>query len=187
VKGFNVISLWPDPSTANVGTINISYEPRLIDWNINIADTTGTASVMNASQLVTNASTTFTPSMVNQWFTVTDGTGGNWYQIIAVPNSSTLTLANFYQDQTNNTASYLIGTVPDVPEDYHMAFVYYPVYQFQLKRGNIEAAEAYLGMFNDLLRQYEETYSNKRTGVVQTKQRGAVYSVFGIPPTNISQ
>lgn len=184
VKGFNVMSVWPAPSTANVGTLNVSYEPRLLDWNTSLADVTGTVAVNNNSQTVTG--TGFTNNMIGQWFTVTDGTGGNWYQIIAVPNSSTLTLANFYQDQTNATATSLIGTVPDIPEDYHMAFVYYPLYQFNLKRGNINEAEAYLALFNSLLDQYTETYSSKTTGVVQTKQRGAAYSIFGIPPSNIS-
>lgn len=28
MKGFNVMSIWPAPSTSNVGTLNVSYEPR---------------------------------------------------------------------------------------------------------------------------------------------------------------
>jgi len=41
-------------------------------------------------------------------------------------------------------------------------------------------------MFNALRDEYMETYSNKTTGVVFTKQAAEVYSVFGIPPFNIS-
>lgn len=184
IKGFNVISVWPAPSTANVGTLSVSYEPRLPDYSL--ADVKGTAGVNDGSTLVTDSATSFTPSMVNMWFSVLDGTGGNWYQIAEVPTSSTLNLANFYQDQTNAAASYIIGACPDIPEDYHMALVYYAAYQFFLKRKDTGQAEAYLGMFQNLLDEYTETYANKSTGIVFTKQAAEVYSVFGIPPFNIS-
>ena len=186
VKGFNVISVWPAPSTANIGTLSVSFEPRLRDWSSALADTTGTAAVNNGQTLVTNASTTFTPSMIGMGFTVTDGTGGNWYPITSVPTNSTLNLQNNYIDQTNGTASYLIGQIPDIPEDYHMALVYFPLYQFELKRGNMKKAEQYLGLFQNLLDQYEEVYAVKTTGIVMTKQRGASYSIFGVPPTSLS-
>lgn len=186
IKGFNVISIWPAPSTNNIGTLSVSFKPRTRDWSSALADITGTASVTNNNVLVTDSATSFTKSMIGDGFTVTDGTGGNWYPIQTVPTSSTLNLQNNYIDQTNGTATYLIGQVPDIPEDYHMALVYFPLYHFELKRGNMKAAESYLGLFQNLLDKYEETYAVKTTGIVQTKQRGAVYSVFGIPPTNLT-
>lgn len=181
IKGFNVISIWPAPVTSITGTLNVSYEPNLPDYSL--ADTTGTASVSNGSQTVTGSG--FTQSMVNMWFSVTDGTGGNWYQIQAVPNSTTLTLANYYQDQTNASASYIIGSCPDIPPDYHMGLVYFAAYQFFLKRKDNASATSYLGLFNDLLDRYRRTYSSKVTGVVQTGRRGRVASIFGMPPFNI--
>lgn len=184
VKGFNVISIWPAPSTNGVGTLTVSYEPRTPDFSL--ADVTGTASVNNNSQLITDSATSFTPSMINMWFSVTDGTGGNWYQIASVPNNNTLDLANYYQDQTNATASYIIGACPDIPEDYQLGLVYYAAYNFFLKRKDDGTAEQYLAMFNALRDEYMETYSNKTTGVVFTKQAAEVYSVFGIPPFNLS-
>lgn len=186
IKGFNVISLWPAPSTNNIGTLSVSFEPRLRDWSSNLADVTGTANVTNSNVAVVDSATSFTNSMAGDAFTVTDGTGGNWYPIQSITDNKHLTLQNDYIDQTNGTASYLIGQVPDIPEDYHMALIYFPLYQFELKRGNQKAAENYLALFNNLLDQYTEVYSLKTTGIVQTKQRGAVYSVFGIPPSNIS-
>jgi len=184
VKGFNVISVWPAPSTSNVGTLNVSYEPRLPDFSL--PDVTGTASVSNGSQTVTDSGASFTQSMVNMWFSVTDGTGGNWYQIESVSNSSTLTLANYYQDQTNATASYIIGACPDIPEDYHMGLVYYAAYQFYLKRKDEGNANQFLSLYQNLLDQYQETYASKTTGVVFTKQAGDVYNIFNIPPTQLT-
>lgn len=186
VKGFNVISLWPAPSTNNIGSLSVSFEPRLRDWSTNLADVIGTASVTNGNVVVTDSATSFVNAMAGDAFTVTDGTGGNWYPIQSVTDNKHLSLQNNYIDQTNATASYLIGQVPDIPEDYHMALVYYPLYHFELKRGNMKEAEGYLGLFQTLLDQYTEVYALKTTGIVQTKQRGASYSVFGIPPSNIS-
>lgn len=184
VKGFNVISIWPAPSTNNIGTLNVSYEPRLPDYSL--ADVTGTASVSNGSQTVTDSGASFTQSMVNMWFSVTDGTGGNWYQISSVQDSSHLTLANYYQDQTNASATYIIGPCPDIPEDYHMALMYYAAYQFYLKRKDEGNANQFLSLFQNLLDQYQETYSSKTTGVVFTKQAGDVYNIFNIPPTQLT-
>lgn len=184
VKGNNVISVWPAPSTNNIGTLNVSYEPRTADFGL--ADLTGTASVSNGSQSVVDSATSFLPSYTNAYFTVTDGTGGNWYQISSIADTAHLTLANYYIDQTNASASYLIGFCPDIPEDYHMALVYFPAYQFFLKRKDLENANQYLGLFNTLLDQYRETYSSKTTGIVFTKQAGDVYNIFNIPPTGLT-
>lgn len=32
IKRFNIISIWPAPSTANVGTLSVSFQPRTRDW-----------------------------------------------------------------------------------------------------------------------------------------------------------
>lgn len=185
IKGFNVIGVWPAPSTANVGTLSVSFQPRTRDWSTNLADITGTASVVNGSQAVTDSGTSFTNSMIGNAFTVTDGTGGNWFPIQGVTDDKHLTLQNYYIDQTNGSANYLIGQVPDIPEEYHPALEYFPLFMFEQKRGDKKSADRYFALFNDMLTRYEETYAVKTTGIVQTKQRGAAYSVFGIPPTNI--
>ncbi len=185
MKGFNTISIWPAPSTSNVGTLNVSYEPNLPDYTL--SDVTGTTgSVTNGSVTVTDSNASFTASLVNAWFSVTDGTGGNWYQIAAVPNATTLTLAQYYQDQTNATATYIVGAAPDIPPDYQMGLMYYACYQFYLKRKDEGNANQFLSLFQNLLDQYQETYASKTTGVVFTKQAGDVYNIFNIPPTGLS-
>jgi hypothetical protein len=186
IKGFNVISVWPAPSTNNIGTLSVSFQPRTRDWSTNLADITGTASVSNGDAVITDSATSFKPLMVGDAFTVTDGTGGNWYPIQSVGSDNMLTLQNYYIDQTNSAASYLIGQVPDIPEEYHPALEFFPLFMFEMKRGNKDAANNYLGLFQNLLDKYEDTYAVKTTGIVQTKQRGASYSIFGLPPTNIS-
>lgn len=184
VKGFNVISIWPAPSTTGVGTLNVSYEPRIPDYSL--GDVTGTATVTNGSTTITDSGTNFTQPMINQWFSVTDGSDGNWYQIGAYDSSSGLELANFYQGISGSGRSYIIGSCPDIPEDYHMGLAYYAAYNFFLKRKDTATADNFLVMFQDLLTQYMDNYSSKTTGIVFTKQAAEVYSVFGIPPFNLS-
>lgn len=184
VKGFNVISIWPAPSTTGVGTLNVSYEPRLPDYSL--ADVTGTATVTNGSTTILDSATSFAQSMINAWFSITDGSDGNWYQVGAYDSTSSIELANFYQGVSGSGRNYIIGACPDIPEDYHMALVYFAAYQFFLKRKDTGTASNYLAMFQNLLDQYEETYSSKTTGVVFTKQQNEVWNIFSIPPTGLS-
>ncbi len=184
VKGPDVISIWPAPSTNNVGTLSVSYEPRVPDY---IApDVTGTAQVTPGSQTVTDQLTSFYPAMAGMRMTVQDVTDGNWYKIASAPTTSTLLLSNYYAGVSSGIYNYLIGLTPDIPEDYHLGIVYYAAAQYYLKRKDLADDNNFLGMFQALLDQYKETYSSKTTGVVFTKQAAEVYSVFGIPPSGIS-
>jgi hypothetical protein len=184
VKGPDVISIWPAPSTANVGTLNISYEPRVPDYIA--TDVTGTAAVTPGSTIVTDSATSFYPAMAGMRFTVQDATDGNWYKIANSPTTSTLNLSNYYAGLLSGSYPYLIGLCPDIPEDYHLGLAYYAAAQYYLKRKDLNDDNNYLGMFQALLDQYRETYGNKTTGVVFTKQAAEVYSVFTIPPVNIT-
>ena len=184
VKGFNVVSVWPAPSANNVGTLTISYEPRLPDYSV--ADVTGTATVTNGSSTVADSATSFSQSMINAWFSVTDGSDGNWYQIGAFNSSSSIDLSNYYQGISGSGRNYIIGACPDIPEDYHMGLAYFAAYQFYLKRKDIGNANQFLSLFQNLLDQYQETYAAKTTGIVFTKQAGDVYNIFNIPPTGLS-
>lgn len=183
VKGNNVISIWPAPSSTT-GTIDVSYEPRVPDFSN--ADVTGTATVTNGVTTITDSATSFTPNMVNMYFTVTDGTDGNWIPINSYTSSNTIDLQNYYQGLTGSSKPYLIGACPDIPEDYHMALAYYAAANFYNVRKDTGQVNTYLGLFQQLFDQYVENYAGKTTGVVQSKIAAHVYSVFGIPPTNIA-
>jgi len=133
VRGFNEIGLWPTPSQTTTNGLIISYEPRLVDMVVDDI-TAGTASVTNGSPLVT-LSTSIVPTGVSgMWFNVNDGTDGNWYQVASYGSSTTFNLANNYQGLTGATATYSLGQVSDLPEDYHMALPYFAAYNFFLKR-----------------------------------------------------
>lgn len=185
VRGFNEIGLWPTPSQTTTGGMTISYEPRLVDMSTDDV-TTGTASVSNGSTLVTLSTPIVLPSMVGRWFSVTDGTDGNWYQIAGYGSSTTFNLANNYQGPTNTTGTYVLGPVPDIPEDYHMALPYYSAFNYFLKRKDNATAEMYKAEFYGLLEEYQSTYSGKATGLVMNPNNGYAYSLFSLPPNPIN-
>lgn len=184
VRGFNEIGLWPTPSSDTANGLIVSYEPRLADMSIDDI-TTGTASVSNSSTLVTLSSSLVLPSQVGRWFSVTDGTDGNWYQIGSYGSATTFNLANDYQGPTNTTATYIIGSAPDLPEDYHMALPYYAAFQYFLKRKDLATAELFKAEFNNLLAEYKAVYSAKSTGIVQNAVQDYRYSLFSLPPNPI--
>lgn len=190
VRGFNEIGLWPTPSANTANGLIVSYEPRLIDMAID--DVTGvttsnTVGVTNGSQIVTCSGSSFTSSMPGRWFSVQDGTDGNWYQIASYNSATQLTLANNYQGLTNSSAaSWTVGLAPDLPEDYHLALVYYAAFNFYLKRKDTATAQMYLDMFEQLLEQFRSTYSGKQTGLVQNAVQDYRYSLFSIPPNPIT-
>lgn len=182
IRGRNEIGLWPIPSQDTSAGLIISYEPRLADMSVD--DVTNiTVSVSNASPTVTG--TGFLPNMVGMWFSVTDGTDGNWYQITA-QSATTLTLENGYQGITESSATCIIGSAADIPEDYHLGMVYYACMNYYLKRKDNGQASFFQGMFADLLSQYRDTYAAKTTGQVQQEISDYRYSLFTLPPNPIT-
>lgn len=198
VKGYNEIGLWPTPSTAATAGLMVSYEPRLVDMSIDDVTSTSnsytkanpatqvTASVTNGSTSVTLSQAIAAPNMVGQWFQVTDGSDGNWYQITARPDTTHLTLGQDYAGLSGATTTFIVGQAPDVPEDYHLAFVYFAAAQFFHKRKDEGQAGTYMAMFNDLLNQYIDTYAAKTTGQVQNDLMDMGYNIFQLPPNPIT-
>lgn len=182
VKGRNVVSIWPAPATGTVGTLDTSFEPYVPDFYL--SDVTGSANVTNgnATILAAGGGTPFSQSQIGWWFTVNDGTGGYWQQVVGFNSNSSIAIENNYNGLTNSTATFLMGAAPDVPRDYHEAFIFFAAANFYNKRKDFGAANQFMGYFNELRNMYLSAYGSKTTGVVFTKQRGEVYNIFTMPP-----
>ena len=184
IRGRNEVGLYPIPSVSTTAGLIISYEPRMIDMTIDDVTTT-TVTVSNGSALITSPSTNFNTNMAGMYFTVTDGSDGNWYPITAA-TATQLTLENVYQGTSGTAVPCQIGLVPDVPEEFHLGLVYYAAYQFYLKRNDMGSATLYKGLYEDLLMQYKQAYANKTTGVVQKPLTDNIFNIFWLPPGVIS-
>jgi hypothetical protein len=180
IRGRNEIGLYPTPSINQAAGLIVSYEPRMVDMSVDDVTTT-TVTVANGSQSVTTPSTNFSTNMAGMYFSVNDGSDGNWYPIIAA-TASTLTLENNYQGTSGSTLPCIIGLVPDIPEEYQLALAYYAAYNFYLKRNENNNALEYKGLFEDLLQRFIQAYAAKTTGIVQKPLTDNIFNIFWLPP-----
>lgn len=121
------IYFFPTPSSSG-NTITYVYKTRIRD--LSQADyAVGTVSATNASTTITGSGTTFIGDMVDRWIQLTPSTynptgDGQWYQIKTYTDATHLELYNAYQGTTVSSASYTIGEMPLLPEDYQDLPVY---------------------------------------------------------------
>lgn len=120
-----LIYLWPVPASSN-NTVYIDQRCRVID--LSVADyTTGTiTSIASGGTAVVGSGTSWTAQMVGRYirftYSNTANTGdGLWYEIAAVPTSTTMTLTRAYGGTSiaAGTAAYTIGQMPLLPEAFH--------------------------------------------------------------------
>lgn len=185
IRGRNELGLYPVPSINVTNGLVVSYEPRLKDMTTD--DVTPTIAVANnLSTVGVPSGTPFTANMVGSWLSVTDGSDGNWYQIVGVTDTTHLTLENVYQGPTKTSVASIIGQVPDIPEDYHLGLVYYAAYNYYLKRKESNTAAGFKSLYEDLLKQYIDNYAAKTTGLVQNDITNYSLNLFMLPPQNIT-
>lgn len=111
--------LWPIPDDAY--TINFASHSR--DRNLTNADvTTTTVTVANNDATVTHVGTSFTAGMVGRWFRVTND--GQWYRIASYTSTSVIELESVYEGSSGGGLSYVIGEVPELPDETHILLSY---------------------------------------------------------------
>lgn len=175
VKGSDEIGLFPVPSTPQTNGLFVTFEPRMPDMAVE--DTVGKVDVEENSTIVTASGTTvFKKSMENNcYFTVTDGSDGNWYKVVRFIDSTHVELDNYYQGETATGLDALIGQCPMFPEEYHEAPVFYACRNFFMMRKDLENSSFYKQMYDDLYQQYRTTYGNKGTsGVINARPRPTI-------------
>jgi hypothetical protein len=117
--------------TANFTVINISQS----------ATVTGSGT----SWLATYLASAGNVQNLNLWIRVTAPLGdNNWYQIKSIESATSLTLLNSYQGKTTTGASYTIGQMPLLLEDFHDIPVYKPlvIYFSTIQPNEAKASEA---------------------------------------------
>lgn len=152
------IQIFPIPSTTG-NTITFNYKFRVPD--LSLTDyATGTVSVTNGSTTVTGAGTAWvtnylpSPGSVlakNLWMRLPSPKGDdNWYQILSIESNTSLTLAQPYQGLATSGASYTIGQMPVILEDFHDLLVYRPltIYFSTIQKDSEKLAE-FTRLYND--------------------------------------
>ncbi len=175
VKGSDQFGIWPVPSSSsNTGTL--TFEKNMRDMIQDDVSSPGTIAVTNANNAVVGTSTAFTANMVGRVLFV-DPTGasgdGSGYKIQSFTDATHVTLENNYAGVTGGSKGYLIGEVPDIPDEFHESLVDYSAARFYRKRRDISTAKDLEAAFNDALMLCEESYSSKTASqyVRQPRQR----------------
>lgn len=184
-KGKNIISLYPIPGTALTEGLKVYYEPK--QPKMIAADfTTGTVTVAQGSQTITHSAAGFTEAMVGRTFYVTDGSDGYEYLIVDYVDTSTLTLENYYEGISGAGRAFLIGVVPDIPEEYHDSVIDYCIARLYLRRKDPKAAADFLTSYNIALKECKETYASPTSDDVLEDMSGASINMFDVPPLTLS-
>lgn len=185
IDGRNNLQLYPIPSTGVDNGLIITYESRMRDMSLD--DITPTIDVTNNSAaVVANTGTPFTSSMVGMWLSVTNGSDGNWYQISGCADTTHITLDFAYQGPTATGVASIIGSAPDIPEDFHLALSDFACYRYYLKRKDKDTAASFKSLFDESLKDYKAIYAAKTTGLTQNDLTPYTYNLFNLPPQNVS-
>lgn len=180
-KGKDIISLYPTPGTTVTEGLKVYYEPKQSRM---VADdyTTGTVTVTNGSAAITHSAAGFTEDMVGRYFYVTDGSDGHDYQIVDYVSTSELTLENYYEGISGGGRAFLIGVVPDIPEEYHDSIIDYCIGRLYLRRRDTKAAAEFLASYKMALEECKETYSSPTSDDVIENLGNTGVSLFDVPP-----
>ncbi len=171
----NQVGIFPIPSSAG-DTITINYKQRFIELTqADVTDTSSsqTMSATNGSATITASGAVFLNWMVGQWikfpFSSTNSTSGdnNWYQIDSITDSTHAVLKNQYTGSTITGASFTIGQVPLLFENYQDLPLYRAMYLYYTTRfPDPVRAQLYQKLYDDGFKLLDAEFGSKTTSVV---------------------
>lgn len=171
--GNDELSLWPIPSQTVANGLRFYYQPQDHDLSLdditstsNSSGSTVTVTVTNGSTLVTATSTIFTAQMIGLSFQVNGVTDLSWYEIVAVPSSSTLTLKSAYVGVSGSGMSWTIGQTMIIPQEYQDSPMHYALFNFWSAQGNESRSEFHKQQFDNMVEQCLEDYSSSNESSV---------------------
>lgn len=177
------LGFWPIPSDAG-NTITFNYKIRVPD--LSISDyTTGTVTATNGSATITGSGTGFLANYLavagsvlnlNLWLKITPPSGdGNWYQISSIASATSLTLVNTYQGGTVAGATFTIGQMPLLLEDFHDLLTYRPliIYFSSIAPDKVKAQQ-YKDLWDEGIKRLDDYCGTKATNV---NLRGAINTI----------
>lgn len=162
-------------------TITFNYKRRITDLTLEDY-LTGTVTAVNGSPTITGSGsawlTNYLPSAgnvhaLNLWMKITPpGGDGNWYQVKSIESNTSLTLDNNYAGIGCAGASYVIGQMPLLLEDFHDLLVYRPLMlYFSTIVDNPNKKKEFTDFYNEGIRLLDD-YAGSKT--VNVNLRGAV-------------
>lgn len=165
------VGIYPIPASSG-NTITMNYKTRIVD--LAMADvSTGTITATSGTITVSNSTAVFANWMEDNWLRIpyssTNANNGDnqWYQINSVDSTTSLRLKNNYTGDTVSSATYTIGQVSILPEDYQdlplyrMASLYYTT-----RFPDATRAKEYQKLWDDGIKALDDEFGSKTTSVI---------------------
>lgn len=170
IRGNDEIGLYPIPSGAVSGGLELVFELRHLSLTQDDY-TTGTMALTNGSTTATHSASALTPQMAGRYLALTDGSDVNWYKIADVPTVATATLENVYQGISAAAATFRIGEVMEIPEEFLEAPVDYAMHRFFIARDTPTRysggrAKEFKDLFDAALKECKQSYGRKSGSAV---------------------
>lgn len=191
---YHVVSISnPVGSISNAGNTDFTFQLSASQGGSAITPTQslGTApmqggpilSYTQAGNVVSGSGTSWTTNMAGRWLnipqTTSNTTSGDdeWYQILSVQSTTSLTLFNDYQGQSTSTASYLIGETPLLPEDYQDLALWRALWIYYTSIvPNPGQAKGYLDLYTAGVEILDYEFGSKTTSPVLTSPNAPVFN-----------
>lgn len=185
ILGKDQFAIWPTPSQNVTNGIRYWYQP--LDHDLTLDDTTSTGTgatvtVTNGSPTVTASAGVFTSNMIGQKFQVTGISDVYWYDIVGVPNATTLTLKSAYIDVTASGQAWRIGQVGIIPQEYQDAPMHYALFNYFASNGNETRSQFHKSQYDNMVINCEEDYSSSSVSAVITDEGDNYLNAWTLPP-----
>ena len=187
VRGQDEFGIYPTPASTGSSNGDLIYQARVSDMGI--ADyTTGTITVTNGDATVTGSGTTFTAAMIGrQLRATTSNQDAIWYRIDSVTDGTHLELENVYGGTTGAGLSYIIGELPNIPEEYHLNLTDYALYRYYMRRRDNEISSMFKSEFEIGLQRAKREYSSKVvSNYIPGRRRRVHNNLFTKEPNEVS-
>lgn len=171
VLGNDQIEVWPVPSSDIPNGIRYYYQVQ--DHDLSVEDVVSstlspaqTCTMINGQTTVTSTGSTFTDQMAGLWFQLTGVTDLTWYEIVDVPDSSTLTLKSAFVGNSGAGFDFRIGQLSILPNEYQDVPVHYALSLFFSGKGNEQRSIMHKGLFDTAIQDAVSAYSSSTEGNV---------------------
>lgn len=169
-------------SNGDVRTVTLTNGSAAVTFTALSASATSTVTARSSTggDIIIGSGTTFVADMGTglRWIQITAPTGDNqWYQIGSYISATALSLLNPYTGTAVSGASYTIGEMPILPEDYQDLALYRALWiYFNSIVPNKVQASLYKDLYDKGYEMLNQEYGQKNTSPVLTDTDAAVYN-----------
>jgi hypothetical protein len=179
--GGDEVGFWPTPS-ASGDPITFVYEAVPSDV-LQPATLGMTGSLSNASNLLNDSASTFTPLLIGRYFCIQPPYGdGQYYKVTQYVSSTQLGLQNYYEGPTFTTEPYGIYDLFGIAEEAQMVPVYYAMWHFYLMRRNKDLADYYKEMHDEEMKKCRDNEVAKSHDNIISRRGGDNGAFLDYPP-----